>query len=113
MVTSDIAALEAKLSALESHFDRLRWKFQCPTCKHTYTHADPISHLKPSEAVVACLREFDRPIGVGVLRTKLEAKGYPMERFGRRYSYFYTILCRLIEANRVERHDGDEVLLTG
>ena len=110
---SDIAALEAKLSALESQLDRIQWKFRCPTCKHTQSHADPIYNLKPSEAIVACLREFDRPIGVGVLRTKLEAKGYPMQRFGRRYSYFYTVICRLIEAKRIERHDGDEVLLTG
>ena len=113
MATSDIAALEAKLSALESHFDRLRWKFQCPTCKHTYSHSDPISNMKPSDAVVTCLREFDRPVGVGILRTKLESKGYPMQRFGRRYSYFYTVLCRLVDAKRIERLDGDEVMLMG
>ena len=115
MATSNLADLEDKLAALESHLDRLRWKVQCPTCKNSYSHADPISYLKPSEAIVACLREFDRPIGVGLVRTKLESKGYPMQRFGKknRYSYFYTVLCRLVEAGRIERHDGDEVMLTG
>ena len=105
----NIAALEAKLSALEDNLDRLRWKLSCPTCRHTYT--DSITQLKPPDAIISCLREFDRPVGVRYLRGKLEAKGYPMQRFGHRCSYFYTIICRLVETDRIERLDGDEVML--
>ncbi len=111
MATSDLATLEAKLSALEAGLDRLRWRLQCPTCKRVYD--DSIVHLKPSEAIIVCLREFDRPVGVKALRTKLEAKGYPMKRFGRQYRYFYTLLCRLVSSERVERLHGDEVMLKG
>lgn len=110
MATADLVTLEAKLSALEASLDRIRWRMQCPTCKHAYD--DSIAHLKPSDAIVACLREFDRPIGVRTLRNKLEAKGYPMDRFGRQYRYFYTLLCRL-DGSKIERLDGDEVMLKG
>jgi hypothetical protein len=106
-----VASLEAKISALEASLDRLRWRIQCPTCRQTYD--DSIANLKPSDAIVACLREFDRPIGVRVLRNKLEAKGYPMGRLGPQFRYFYTLICRLVGAGRVERIDGDEIMLKG
>lgn len=107
-MAQNAARLEAKISALEASLDRLRRRLQCPTCRGTYD--DSIAHLKPTDAIVACLKEFDRPVGVRILRNKLESKGYPMDRFGRQCRYFYTLLCRL--ADRVER-DGDEIMLKG
>nr|WP_281720819.1 hypothetical protein [Nitrosomonas nitrosa] len=46
------------------------------------------------------------------MRDKLQAKGYPMERFGWQYRYFYTLLCRLDENGKIERIN-DEVMLKG
>ena len=112
--TQDIEALQSRIAKLETFLDRFesfRWKFQCPTCRKS-SHPDHISKMPPSEAIVACLRELDRPIGVGVLRKKLEAKGYPMERFGPRQSYYYTLLCRL-NGKKIKRLEGDEVMPIG
>lgn len=105
-----IADWEALLNRLE----RSQSRFECPKCKTTYK-PHSFSQLKPADAIVACLREIDRPVGVGFLRRKLEEKGYPMRRFGRRYSYYYTIICRLADGEnpKIKRLEGDEIMPAG
>ncbi len=103
-----------KITGLESFLDQLersRWKFRCPNCRKAY-NPDSIAQMKPSEAIITCLSELDRPVGVGFLRRKLETQGYPMRRFGRRYSYFYTSICRLVEGGKIQRLEGDEIMLS-
>lgn len=111
----DIAVLEARILALESEIEKIRGEVLT-----SRTHAKPrasengktvpMDWLPPSQAILACLREADRPIGVGRLKRQLEADGYPMSKF--KGNYFYTLICRLAEAGKITR-EGDEVMMSG
>ena len=108
-----IAALEEKLIALQSHLDRLQWKFRCPKCGHG-NRSTAIGDLRPREVILHYLKQADNPIGINVLKKKLAEEGYPMDRFGPRQKYYYTLLGRLVAGKQVMRPDGgDEIMLAG
>ena len=113
-ITQSVESLKEKIQILEGQLaklsSRLKDDYRCPKCERRLN--GDFGNLKPSEAIVACLREMDRPVGVGFLRQKLESKGYPMNRFGRRFSYFYTLICRL-DGKKIQRLEGDEIMLVG
>lgn len=112
MATQDLERLENQISALQAQLDRLLWKFQCPKCGgRVKSHS--LSDSKPSEAILTVLREEDHPVGVGRLKKKLGDRGYPMERFGPRHHYFYTLICRLAQSGKIARLEGDEIMLAG
>lgn len=108
----NIALLAEQIAALEAVVDKMKWNSQCLTCKRS-GRGDYIGRLKPSEAIVHCLRELDRPVGVKFLRKKIEEMGYPMRRFGTYSRYYYTLICRLAKDGKIKRLEGDEVVLTG
>ncbi|CUQ65660.1 hypothetical protein [Candidatus Nitrospira inopinata] len=112
----DLEVLQARLLAVEKELEKLRLELACSRSGNSWTHNSkvvPIGYLRPSQAIIASLREFDRPVGVGVLRQRLESKGYPMEKFGPTKNYFYTLICRLAESGKIARLEGDEVMLAG
>lgn len=108
-----IDALEERLITLQSHLDRLQWKFRCPKCGHG-NRSNPLGDLRPREVIMNYLKQLDHPIGVGALKKKLAESGYPMEKFGPRNKYYYTILSRLVGSGKIMRpENGDEIMLTG
>lgn len=112
MSTQQIDRLEESIAALQAQLDRMCWKFQCPTCGRKVKNLT-FGSLKPSEAITTVLREQDTPIGVGSLKKRLSERGYPMERFGPRHHYFYTLICRLVRAGKIQRLEGDEIMSAG
>ncbi len=109
-----IGVLQARVLVLEQELQRLMDDRACSRCRTTKTEkVVPIDCLRPSQAIVTCLREFDRPVGVGRVRQRLESSGYPMKKFGQNMNYFYTLICRLADSGKIERGDGDEIMLTG
>ena len=113
MEHQSIAALEEKLLALQSQLDRLQWRFRCPKCGHG-NRSTALGDLRPQEVILHYLKQLDNPIGISSLKKMLAEGGYPMERFGPRQKYYYTILGRLVDAGRVMRPDGeDEIMLAG
>lgn len=111
MGTQDIENLSDKILALEFQLERLQWRFRCPKCGHG-NRSSAIGDLKPREAIISFLKQYDRPVGVGLLKKQLAVGGYPMERFGPRHKYFYTLIGRLCESG-IAMKDGDEVMLKG
>lgn len=112
MATQELARLEEKISALQTQLDRMSWKFQCPKCG-SRVNSQAFSDIKPSEAIMTILREEDRPLGVGRVKKRLSERGYPMERFGPRHHYFYTLICRLAQSKKIQRLEGDEIMVAG
>jgi hypothetical protein len=110
-----VDALEVRILALELEIESMRAERACLRCGTSATLSTklvPMDSLKPSQAIIACLREFDRPVGVGTLRQRIQSKGYPMEKFGPNKNYFYTLICRLAESQKIMK-DGDEVMMAG
>lgn len=112
MGTQNLESLADKILALESQLERLQWRFRCPKCGHG-NRSMAIGDLKPREAIIHFLKEADRPIGVGFLKKQLINSGYPMERFGSRHKYFYTLIGRLVASGIAMRLDGDEIMMGG
>ena len=109
-------ALEVRVLALELELESMKAGHACVRCGSSWTHNTklvPMDSLRPSQAILACLREFDRPVGVGALRQRIQSKGYPMEKFGPNKNYFYTLICRLVDSQKITRLEGDEVMLAG
>ncbi|MGH9877812.1 MAG: hypothetical protein ACRD5H_09255 [Nitrososphaerales archaeon] len=75
-----------------------------------------IQELSPPD----CIRFFlsslqvspEMPVSIIVLREKIQRSGYPKERFGKNFSYFYTILGRMQAAAEIVR-DKDRIWLAG
>lgn len=112
MKSQNIAQLHEKLLALELQLERLQWKFRCPKCGHG-NRSTALGDLRPREAILHFLRQSDSPVSVGALKRALAEGGYPMERFGSRHKYFYTLIGRLCESAIVVRLYGDEIMLSG
>lgn len=71
----------------------------------------PLTDMRPPTAVLSVLREIGGgPIAVGRLREEMQKRGYPMERFGKGNAYFYQIVGRLHDGEKIEKN-GDEVTL--
>jgi len=111
MDTQRLASLEEKLAALQSHLERLQWKFRCPKCGYGH-RSTALADLNPRQAMLHFLKQSDAPMGIRALKKKLAEGGYPMDRFGPRHKYFYTLLGRLQNSELVAR-DGDELMLVG
>lgn len=112
----ELGTLEARILVLELELESMKTDRGCMRCGSSWTHNTklvPMDALRPSQAILACLREFDRPVGVGALRQRIQSKGYPMEKFGPNKNYFYTLICRLVDSQKITRLEGDEVMLAG
>lgn len=109
--TLEIGNLHDKLLSLESHLERLQWRFRCPHCGHGI-RSTALSDLRPREVIIHFLKQADSPIAISALKRKMAEGGYPMERFGPRHKYFYTIIGRLCESGIASR-DGDEIMMAG
>jgi hypothetical protein len=108
-----IAALEERIIALQFQLDRLQWRFRCPQCGHG-NRSTALGDLRPREVILHFLKQLDNPVGINSLKKMLAEGGYPMERFGPRQKYYYTILGRLVDAGKILRPDnGDEIMLAG
>jgi hypothetical protein len=112
MGAHDMAALEEKIFELESHLERLQWRFRCPKCGHGH-RSTGIEDLRPREVILHHMKQQDNPISVGTLKRKLAEGGYPMDRFGERQKYFYTLIGRLCASGVLVRLYGDEIMLAG
>ncbi len=111
MDTQSIENLSSKILALEFQLERLSWQFHCSKCGHR-NRSSAIGDLKPREAIISLLKQYDRPIGINSLKKHIAESGYPMERFGQRQKYFYTLIGRLCESGMVMK-DGDEIMMAG
>lgn len=108
------SALSEQVRRLSDQFEHLSKARFCASCgKSVAQPVVPLSQLRPSDAILAALRNADRAVGINFLRNHLQAMGYPMDRFGRHCNYFYTLICRLIDAGKVTRLEGDEIMLVG
>lgn len=120
-----VKSLESRLEESEKRISSLageltEWRNRahahCPTCrtrslKEQRKHREkPFGELTLPEATMMCLSEYDYPISVRTLREKLEETGYPKEKLGRYGNYLHTVICRLIEAEKVQRLEGDEII---
>lgn len=119
-----VKSLESRLDESEKRIasisDELReWKSRshahCSTCGHRSAQKKkylekPFSDLPLSEAAFMCLVEYTHPINVRTLRMRLEERGYPTAKMGRYGNYLHTVICRLIEAGRIQRLEGDEII---
>lgn len=110
----DIKHLQITIDRLRRQLATARKEYVCPNCRNIriLSKEQPFEKMKPSDAVLAMLREFDRPVGVGHLRRHLEARGYPINQF-RSKNYFYTLIWRLAQSGKIARLEGDEVMITG
>ncbi len=111
VATPAIEALQDKILSLQSCIERLQWRFRCPNCGHGH-RSTALSDLRPREVIIHFLKQADAPVGIGALKKKIAEGGYPMERFGPRHKYFYTLIGRLCESGLAMK-DGDEVMLNG
>lgn len=108
---------EAKLSQLQEELAewRRRAHAHCPACgtrsiRSPQRKEKPFAELSLTEAVMMCLLEYDYPISARTLRLKLDEKGYPKPKLGRYGNYLHTVICRLIDAGKVRRVEGDEIV---
>lgn len=111
MAPLDIEILRDKIFSLESHIERLEWRFRCPKCGYGL-RSTALGDLRPREVILHFLKQTDAPISIASLKGKIAEGGYPMERFGPRHKYFYTLIGRLCESNRAMRN-GDEIMMAG
>ena len=119
-----VRELEKRLVGTESEIQKLNSQFEewsrkahahCPSCgtrslRERKHREKPFSELPLPEAVLICLSEYDYPINARTLRLKLEEKGYPRPKLGHYGNYLHTVICRLIEAGRMMRLEGDEIV---
>ena len=66
--------------------------------------------LKPKDAILHILSQYDFPISQKILKRLIVGEGYPLARFGKNSGYFYVLLDRLKDEGKLER-EGDEVRL--
>jgi len=75
-----------------------------------------IKEMSPHKVISFWLREKipnGNAVPVKYLRESIDSAGYPIERFGKQFGYFYTLLKRMEESGEIFR-DGDKVgLKTG
>lgn len=69
-----------------------------------------LGDLAPPAAILSCLRD-GQAMPLNVLRQKLLSSGYPPEKLGRDYQYFYTVIKRLKSSGRIVP-DGNGVRLS-
>lgn len=119
-----VKSLESRLEESEKRINSLageltEWRKKahahCPSCgtrsiKPKKYHAKSFNELPLAEAALMCLIDFDHPVSVRTLRMKLEELGYPRLKLGRYGNYLHTVVCRLIEAGKVQRLEGDEIV---
>lgn len=76
----------------------------------------PIRELSPRDCVRYFLRTLQttptKPISLEALRNAITRSEYPKEKFGRNFSYFYTILGRMQESAEIVR-DDDKIWYAG
>jgi hypothetical protein len=70
----------------------------------------PITEMGPKEVIVHWLKRYAQPVTVKVLRDSIEESGYPLNNFGRAFSYYYTLLKRMEQSGEVIR-SGDKITL--
>lgn len=119
-----VKSLEARLQENEHRLTSLvgelkEWQGRahahCPSCgtrslKAKTRREKPFGARHLPEAVMMCLSEYDYPINARTLRLKLEESGYPKEKLGRYGNYLHTVICRLVEAGKIQRLEGDEII---
>jgi hypothetical protein len=74
--------------------------------------ATRLGNLAPPAAIISLLREAGgQTMPLNVIRQKLLSAGYPPEKLGRDYQYFYTVIKRLKGSKRIVK-DGNGVRLS-
>jgi len=68
------------------------------------------SDLTPTEIVLSILKSKEGRATIKELRNEIMHMGVPTEKFGQRFGYFYKILERLEEGEKIER-DGDAITM--
>jgi hypothetical protein len=92
--------------------DRLRAVplFQDERDKYVYEDEDtetPFEDLSPADAILDVLSKSEEgTLSAGELREAVIEAGYPIERWGKNFAYFYTVLKRLVDAGTVGK-EGD------
>jgi hypothetical protein len=67
----------------------------------------PFEDLSPADAILAVLSKAEEgTMSAGEIRGKVIGTGYPQERWGRGFAYFYTVLKRLVDAGTLGK-EGD------
>ena len=108
---------ELRITSLADEFRewRSRAHAHCPSCgtrslRERKHREKPFSEMPLTEAVMICLSEYDYPINARTLRLKLQERGYSKQKLGHYGNYLHTVICRLIEAGRMKRLEGDEIV---
>jgi hypothetical protein len=72
--------------------------------------------MSPPECIRFFLRSLQRspqePIALNTLREEIQRSGYPIKRFGKNLSYFYTILGRMTKSAEIVRQ-GEKIWYAG
>jgi hypothetical protein len=63
--------------------------------------ADVVKSFSVPAVILWFLGSQDEPISREKLREKILASGYPQEKMGQGFSYFYTCLARLAKSKRI------------
>jgi hypothetical protein len=119
-----VRSLEIRLEESEHRLSSLsdeitQWRRQahahCPSCGSRSLQARKpteklFGELALPEAAMLCLSEYDYPISGRTLRLKLEEMGYPKKKLGQYGNYLHTVICRLVEAKKIQRLEGDEII---
>lgn len=59
----------------------------------------PFEDLSPADAIIATLSKAEGgTMSAGELREAVINTGYPQERWGKNFAYFYTVLKRLVDS---------------
>jgi len=68
--------------------------------------------LSPSNAILTVLSNSkEATMSPGELREAVTQAGYPEERWGNNFAYFYTVLNRLFEAGKIHRDADDRYFM--
>jgi hypothetical protein len=72
-----------------------------------------ISELTPKEVMFYFLKQKSQPVSISYLRDTITQSGYPIEKFGKGWGYFYALLSRMKVSGEIMRvgEDGDQVIL--
>ena len=71
-----------------------------------------IPELTPKEVMLYFLKQKAQPVTLSYLRDIIMQSGYPIEKFGKGWGYFYALLSRMTQTGEIKRHGEDQISVT-
>lgn len=79
---------------------------ELPATKQAGETVPDFNVMAPREFLVFLLQTNPGPVTLSQLREKIKTSGYPAEKFGEGYRYFYTLIPRLVKSGVIQREGG-------